>query len=66
MDTKIFGGFLFGECITTKDTRIFWSVFVWEPTKPQSSGGDSNPTAILANYSGNHSVSFSDATYLRE
>ena len=40
-------------------------VFVWEPTKPQSSGGDSNPAAILANYSGNHSVSFSDATYLR-
>ena len=43
----------------------FLSVFISVPTS-ESVRGDSNPPAILANYSGNHSVSFSDATYLRE
>ena len=64
MDTKIFGGGK-RETTTLYNQIRKESVFVWEPTKPQSSGGDSNPAAILANYSGNHSVSFSDATYLR-
>ena len=60
MDTKIFGG---GKekpppFITKQITEV--SVFVWEPTKPQSMRGDSNPPALLTTYYGNHSVSVSD------
>ena len=41
------------------------SVFVSVPTS-ESVRGDSNPPAILTDYSGNHSISSSDATYLRD
>ena len=40
------------------------SVFVSVPTS-ETIGGDLNPTAILTDYFGNHSISSFDATYLR-
>ncbi len=54
-----------GFSLTVSICFKFLSVFISVPTS-ETIGGDSNPTAILTNYSGNHSVSFSDATYLRE
>ena len=43
----------------------FLSVFISVPTS-ETIGGDSNPTAILTDYFGNHSILSSDASYLRE